>query len=182
MAAVWLTIAALAAAGIQCERWSISRARKRAAVGGLLTKAHEVLSRGDAGTGIMVGKGTLARELTERDLLLGRRAAKIVTVAAGTCLAVTAAAALFIWVRVPLGTFINLGANGDRMHIIPALLPAVGVSAALFTPGRKPDAGHMGKGSRYCLYITAPLMLVWALYLQLVMFLGALRTAGVLYF
>lgn len=182
---VWLVIAALATAGIQGEKWSVRRAAKRAAAGLPLSKSQAVLADGSAGSGIIIGKGEYARELTELDLLLGNRAAKAVRIYLFSAIALMSALAVFVWFSVPLDTTIHFSNNPrkpERMYVIPVLLPAIAFCAMLGGGLRKPDAGHMAPGGRKVVYILCALMVTWCLYLQLFIALECLTAGGALYF
>ncbi|MCC3299407.1 hypothetical protein [Arthrobacter caoxuetaonis] len=182
-ATVWLVIAAIAAAGILSERWSVARALKLARSGRPLTPAQQALAYGDAGTGITAGKGRLAIELTERDLALGRRAARAFNAGTIVTIIVMAAIAVFVWLSVPLDTSVRYSGQArkpERMNIVPALLPAIGFCALLMRGARSPDAEHMGKRSRYGTYILGALLLGWALYIHAAIAIEGLVEGGFL--
>ncbi|TFC44732.1 MULTISPECIES: hypothetical protein [Cryobacterium] len=104
------------------------------------------------------------RGLSEQDLILGKRAVKFKTILCVVTFVVSAGIAVFVFVNVPWDTRMpydgkyNRSGNGIPMQI--ALLPVLILLFRLWRTGKKPDAHHMGKGSRVGYYILAPAMIL----------------------
>ena len=138
----------------------------------------------------MVGKGTSAGDakvpvygrLTEQDLALGKIAAKYSAVICSVALAVSLGIALYVVFNVPLNTRLpyqgQYGRNGIPMPF--ALLPVVLVLSGLLRGSVKPDAHHMGKGSRGGLYIVGTAMVIGCIILQSVFARALLIEGGAL--
>ena len=111
--------------------------------------------------------GRPREELTELDLLMGKKTTRIMGILCVAAMAVCAALAVFVLFSVPLSTMLpydgQFGRNGVPMPlaILPVFVPLVG----LWRATRKPDAHHMGKGARVRVPIFGTaliLVFVWA--------------------
>ena len=102
--------------------------------------------------------------LTEQDLLLGKRAVEFKTILCVITFAVCIGIAIFVFMNVPWDTRMpydgkyNRNGNGIPMQI--AMLPILVVLFGFWRSGKKPDAHHMGRGSRVAYYILAPAIII----------------------
>ncbi|MFL4474223.1 hypothetical protein ACIPVK_09505 [Paeniglutamicibacter sp. MACA_103] len=91
-------------------------------------------------------------QLTEEDLLLGRRVVKYTSLLCVISLIACLAAAVFVFLNVPADTRMPYDGKYDRsgagipMQIVLLLAPAFIIK--LWWPSRKPDAHHMNRASR----------------------------------
>lgn len=120
--------------------------------------------------------------LTEQDLLLGKKACKRVSIICVSAIIVCAVIAVFVFISVPwdskmpyIGKYNRSGA-GIPMQI--ALLPALVVLFGFYRSGRKPDAHHMGKGSRGVTYIVGTGMIVACVFFQVIFAESILTESG----
>ena len=127
-------------------------------------------------------KGLPPGRLTEQDLVLGKKAAKYSAVLCSVALAVTLGIALYVFLSVPLDTRLpyqgQYGRNGIPMPF--ALLPVLLVLLGLLRGSIKPDAHHMGKGSRGGLYILGTAMVIACVFFQFVFARAILIEGGAL--
>jgi hypothetical protein len=105
--------------------------------------------------------------LTEEDLLRGQKSVRIMKALCGAAMLICAGLAVFVFSSVPWSTRLpysgQFGRNGIPMLIamLPVFVPLVG----LWRAARKPDAHHMGKGSRVTSYTFGTALIsvyVWA--------------------
>ncbi|GAA3274190.1 hypothetical protein [Paenarthrobacter aurescens] len=121
-------------------------------------------------------------ELTEQDLLLGKKASKFIDLICIAALVACIAIALFIFMNVPWDTRMpydgkyNRSGSGIPMQI--AMLPCPVVLIGFWRSGKKTDAHHMGKGSRIGLYILGTAIVVACVVGQWVMASGILTAGG----
>ena len=91
-----------------------------------------------------------ARELTEEDLLLGKKTVRVIEIMCLAAIAVCAGIAVFVFASVPLDTKLpyngQFGRNGIPMPI--AMLAVFLVLTGLWRATKKPDAYHLSKGAR----------------------------------
>ncbi|MBP3042944.1 hypothetical protein KKR91_07995 [Arthrobacter jiangjiafuii] len=111
------------------------------------------------------------RELTEQDLLLGKKASRIIDILCLVGLIACTGIAVYIFMSVPLGARMSYSGQFGRNGIpVPVAMLVVLVVLFLFwRGGKKPDAHHMGKGGRIVLYILGPAIVVGCVAGQLVM-------------
>lgn len=111
------------------------------------------------------------RELTEQDLLLGKRASRIIDILCLVGFIACAGIAIYVFMSVPLDARMSysgqFGRNGIPVPV--AMLVVVLVLVLFWRGGKKPDAHHMGKGGRILLYILGPAIVVGCVAGQLVM-------------
>jgi hypothetical protein len=102
--------------------------------------------------------------LSDKDLLLGSRAVKIKTILCVVTFVACIGIAVFVLISVPWDTRMpydgkyNRSGNGIPMQI--AMLPILVVLFSFWRSGKKPDAHHMGRGSRAAYYILAPAIII----------------------
>jgi hypothetical protein len=102
--------------------------------------------------------------LSEQDLLLGKKAVKIKTILCVVAFVACIGIAVFVFTNVPWDTRMpydgkfNRSGNGIPMQI--AMLPVLVVLFGFWRSGKKPDAHHMGKGSRVAYYVIAPAIIM----------------------
>jgi hypothetical protein len=96
--------------------------------------------------------------------VLGRRAVNIKTVLCVVAFVACVGIAVFVFMNVPWDTRMpydgkyNRSVTGIPMQI--AMLPMLLVLLGFWRSGKKPDAHHMGKGSRAAYYILAPAIII----------------------
>ena len=167
---VWLAVALAAAIGILGERRLGANAGLRGRPGlPPENPAAEQTADGDekAGTGTGRGPGTL----TERELELGNYASRYLTRLCWMSCAASTVLAVWLFLQVPLNTMVpgriyRYGDGDQVLAVLPMLLPPAW-ALMLERTGRKPDAGHMGKGSRRGLIIGGSALVIWPVYFQL---------------
>lgn len=126
-------------------------------------------------------KEDLRRQLTEEDLLLGKKANKFFDVLCVIALAACAGIIVFVFTNVPWNTRMpyegkhNYSGTGIPMQI--ALLPCVLVLLGLWRSGRKPDAHEMTKAGRIGVYTFGTAMIAGCAWGQWIMG-EAILTAG----
>lgn len=126
-------------------------------------------------------KEDLRRQLTEEDLLLGKKASKFFDVLCVIALAACAGIIVFVFTNVPWNTRMpyegkyNYSGTGIPMQI--ALLPCVLVLLGLWRSGRKPDAHEMTKAGRIGVYTFGTAMIAGCAWGQWIMG-EAILTAG----
>lgn len=124
------------------------------------------------------GKGDLPDKFTEEDLLLGKKACKFLGVLCVIAFVACVGIAVFVFINVPWNTRMpydgkyNRSGTGIPMQI--AMLPGLVVLFGLWRSARKPDAHHMGKGSRVVSYITGMVIILGCAAGQCVMASGIL--------
>jgi hypothetical protein len=100
--------------------------------------------------------------LRAEDLHLGKRAVRLKTIACVIAFLACLGIAVFVLSSVPWDARMpysgRFGRNGIPAPI--AMLPCLLVLFGFWRTGRKPDAHHMGKGSRVGYYILAPVIIV----------------------
>lgn len=121
---------------------------------------------------------------TEQDLVLGKRAVRIILVICPVVIVALLVIAVYVYQSVPLDTRLPYGGRGGRSgRGIP--MPIAVMLCFIFPymwwrTLRKPNAHHMRKGSRGMLYLGAALMLPGAIIGQLIIAQALLVEAGVL--
>ncbi|CEA06750.1 hypothetical protein BN1051_00110 [Arthrobacter saudimassiliensis] len=105
--------------------------------------------------------------LSERDLVLGKRVIRFMTVGCLAALVVNLAIAVYVFQSVPLDTRLpysgRFGRNGIPM---PIAMGVFVVFLALFARPYGSKAHHMGKRARVILYILAVAIMVVAVWAQ----------------
>lgn len=91
-----------------------------------------------------------ARELTEEDLLLGKKAVRVIEIMCLAAMVVCAGIAVFVFASVPLDTKLPYSGQFSRAGIpMPiAMLAVFLVLVGLWRATKKPDAHHLSKGAR----------------------------------
>ncbi|MBD7993840.1 hypothetical protein H9639_00785 [Arthrobacter sp. Sa2CUA1] len=117
------------------------------------------------------GSSALRGSLTERDLLLGKRAIRIVTILGVVAFVVCVGMAVYVFQNVPVDTRLpysgRFGRSGMPMPFAIGVIPVALI--VLVRPSTSRRAHHMGKKSRIGYYILLPPMLLGAVYGQFVM-------------
>lgn len=129
-----------------------------------------------------IGDGSTPEGLTAEDLRLGRKAVNVIRVAIVVALVACVAIAAFVFLNVPWNSRLpydgrhDYSGKGIPMQI--AMLPSLGLLLRMWWSGKKPDAHHMGKGSRVVAYITSGVLLAACVGGQSVMARGILEAGG----
>ena len=91
-----------------------------------------------------------ARELTEEDLLLGKKAVRAIEIMCLAAMVVCAGIAVIVFASVPLDTKLPYSGQFSRDGIpMPiAMLAVFLVLVGLWRATKKPDAHHLSKGAR----------------------------------
>jgi hypothetical protein len=103
-------------------------------------------------------------QLTEEDLLLGKKASKFMDVICVIAFVACVGIAVFVlssvpWdTRMPYDGIYNRSGSGIPMQI--AMLPCLLVLVGLWRSGRKPDAHEMTKAGRFGLYVVGTAMVL----------------------
>jgi hypothetical protein len=125
----------------------------------------------DVGSG--VGKDHWLGELTKGDLRLGKKAVRFKTALCGIGFFACLGIAIFVFLSVPWDTRMpydgKYSRDGSGIPMQIAMLPCLAVLFGFWRSGRKPDAHHMGKGSRIAYYILAPAIIVGCVWGQWIM-------------
>jgi hypothetical protein len=136
------------------------------------------------GDGVSSGAGNENPKgaLSEQDLLLGKRAAKLKTILCVVTFAACVGIAIFVVANVPWDSRMpydgkyNRSGSGIPMQI--AMLPVLVVLFGFWRSGKKADAHHMGRGSRVAYYILAPAITMACVVGQWVMGQAILTNGG----
>ena len=132
------------------------------------------------------GQGTVSMPdgITEQDLVLGKRVVRIIFFLCLVAFLALLVIAVYVYQSVPLDTRMPYDGRGGRSGrgipmpiavMICFIFPFVWWRAL-----RKPNAHHIGKGTRVTVYIGASVMLPGAILGQLVIAQALLVEAGVL--
>lgn len=121
-------------------------------------------------------------ELTKGDLALGKKAVRFKTVFCAIGFVLGLGIAIFVFLSVPWDTRMpydgKYSRDGSGIPMQIAMLPCLAVLFCFWRSGRKPDAHHMGKGSRVAYYILAPAIIVGCVWSQWVMGESILTAVG----
>ena len=129
-----------------------------------------------------VGKDHWMGELTNGDLRLGKKAVRFKTVLCAIGFVLGLGIAIFVFLSVPWDTRMpydgKFSRDGSGIPMPIAMLPCLALLFGLWRSGRKPDAHHMGKGSRIAYYILAPALIVGCVWGQWVIGESILTAGG----
>lgn len=131
-----------------------------------------------------VGDRASPHQLSQKDLRLGRKAAKYTRTLCITGAVVCVAIVVFVFINVPWDTRLpydgkyNRRGSGIPMQI--ALLPALVVLVSFWFSGRKSDAHEMNKTSRVVAYITGTVIFLGCVIGQGILAHGVLLAGGFL--
>ena len=123
-----------------------------------------------------------AKELTEQDLLLGKKTVRIMKIVILAAVFVCAALTVVVFLSVPWTTRLpysgQFGRNGIPMPIamLVAFVPLLG----LWRSTKKPDAHHLGKGARVRVPIFGTALILVFVWAQWTMAHGLLVEGGAL--
>lgn len=135
-----------------------------------------------AGASSDAGGEAVPDGLTEEDLQLGKRAVKLKTIACLIAFVACLGIAVFVLSSVPWDTRMpytgRFGRNGIPAPI--AMLPCLLVLLGFWRSGKKPDAHHMGKGSRIGYFILAPAIIIACVFGQWILAEAILIEGGFL--
>ena len=102
--------------------------------------------------------------------MLGARAARFTTKLCRIAFWVSVSLGVWTYLNVPLNTRaiarIYRHSEPGPMYAVVLFVPALIWLLMLGSGGKKPDAGHMRKGSRTGLFILSAVMVVWPVYFQ----------------
>ena len=111
-------------------------------------------------------------ELTQHDLILGMRTVKYVKTICLIAFIVCMMIAIFVFMNVPLDTKMpydgKYNRSGGGIPMPMALAMALIALVVFWRTGKKPEAHHMGKGSRVATYIVATVMVAGCVYFQFI--------------
>ncbi|CEA06759.1 hypothetical protein BN1051_00115 [Arthrobacter saudimassiliensis] len=126
--------------------------------------------------------GASSDSLTERDLVLGKRAIRIMTILGTLAFVVCIGIAIYVFQNVPMETRLpytgRFGRNGIPMPLAISAVPFALVVMLRPSWGRR--AHHMGKKKRVAYYVLLSAILIGAVYGQRVMAETLMIEAGVL--
>lgn len=132
----------------------------------------------------MAGPDYVPDWMTERDVMLGKRAVRIIRVLCAITFVALLATAVYVFQNVPSGTRLPYSGKGYRHGRGMPMSIAVMISFIFphiwWQALRKRNAHHMGKGSRVMLYLGGAVMLGGAIIGQLVIAHALLVEGGVL--
>jgi hypothetical protein len=138
----------------------------------VVTDGENVGARGDDRMG----------ELTEQDLVLGKKASKFIDLICLVGLVACIGVASSIFLNVPWDTRMpyqgKYSRDGSGIPMQIAMLPCLVVLFGFWRSGKKADAHHMGKASRIGLYILGTAIVVGCVVGQWVMASGILTAGG----
>lgn len=128
--------------------------------------------------GVIASSGSL----TESDLVLGKRAIRIMTILGAAALVVCIGIAVYVFQNVPMDTRLSysgrFGRNGIPMPLAITVMPLV--LALMLRPSRGGRAHHMGRNKRVAYYVLQSAVFIAAVWGQWVMAELLMAEAGLL--